>query len=107
MPCITIFSVGFYYTQMSISTVAIVDQPPVANLVDEIAGVFGKWMQSDSVDDQRGILFRVQLVSHFIFMTNWQKTSPVVGEEFEINSKNKKFPLTQAAANKAASAIAS
>ena len=41
----------FYYVQVPTAAVAVVDQGPIRKLVNEVAGIFRKWMEGNAVDN--------------------------------------------------------
>jgi len=56
----------FYDAQVSIPAVAIVYLPPIGDLIDEVARVFRKRMEGDSVDGKQNILCTyVRLVASY------------------------------------------
>jgi hypothetical protein len=51
----------FYYVQVSTAAVAVVDQGPIRKLVNEVAGIFRKWMEGNAVDNDQRILLRLEV----------------------------------------------
>lgn len=51
----------FCYVQVSTAAVAIVDQGPIRKLVNEVAGIFRKWMEGNAVDNDQCILLRLEV----------------------------------------------
>jgi hypothetical protein len=45
--------------QVSTAAVAVVDQGPIRKLVNEVAGIFRKWMEGNAVDNDQRILLRL------------------------------------------------
>lgn len=49
----------FCYVQVSTAAVAVIDQGPTRKLVNEVAGIFRKWMEGNAVDNDQCILLRL------------------------------------------------
>ena len=49
------------YVQVSTAAVAVVDQGPIRKLVNEVAGIFRKWMEGNAVDNDQRILLRLEV----------------------------------------------
>lgn len=69
--------------QVSAAAVAVVDQGPIRKLVNEVAGIFRKWMEGNAVDNDQRILLRLasqHLSNMAAYFTSFSLSLVLLGE---------------------------